>query len=138
MKTSIKLFLSAILFAIVSPLAMQAQDDLYYTPDGYYNYEGSYDSDNSGDTYVTNNYYGGDTEEYVYYEDEDYDYYYSSRVRRFHRPYRGFGYYDPCYTNSYWYEPDPFFWGRKHLRVLLLRTRSTGYLYRLGMGQTLS
>ena len=34
-----------------------------------------------------------------YYEDE-YDFYYSSRIRRFHRPYYNYGYYGNYYTNS--------------------------------------
>ena len=54
-----------------------------------------------GDTYITNyNYYNGDNYEF---EDNDdyYDYEYASRIRRFNRPYYGFGYYDDCYTNYY-------------------------------------
>ena len=46
-----------------------------------------------------------------YYDNEedydDYDYYYSSRIRRFDRPLRGFGYFDDCYVSSYNYDP---FW----------------------------
>lgn len=61
-----------------------------------------YYQDESGNTYVTNNYY----------DDEDYyDYSYSSRLRRFHDPYFGCGYYDNYYTNSYWYSYDPWDWG---------------------------
>jgi hypothetical protein len=56
--------------------------------------------DDEGNTYVTNNYY-----------DEDYDYIYASRINRFHRPIYGFGYYDPFYTNMYWYNNDPFYFG---------------------------
>jgi hypothetical protein len=57
--------------------------------------------DENGNTYITNNYYG----------DDDYDYFYASRINRFHRPIYGFGYYDPFYTNMYWYNYDPFFFG---------------------------
>ncbi|MCF8258240.1 MAG: hypothetical protein K9J06_11835 [Flavobacteriales bacterium] len=57
--------------------------------------------DENGDTYITNNYYG----------DDDYDYMYASRINRFHRPIYGYGYYDPFYTNMYWYTYDPYFYG---------------------------
>jgi hypothetical protein len=53
-------------------------------------------SDEKGNTYITNNYY----------IDDYYDYSYSSRIRRFHRP-AGFGYYSSYYTNSYWYDYYP-------------------------------
>ncbi|MDR2971867.1 MAG: hypothetical protein LBU83_08075 [Bacteroidales bacterium] len=61
-------------------------------------------SDESGNTYITNNYY---------YEDGDYyDYYFSSRIKRFHTNFSlGFGYYDPFYTNMYWYNYSPAYWG---------------------------
>ena len=57
----------------------------------------------TGNTYITNNYYD---------EDDYYDYYYTSRIRRFHRDlYCGWGYYDPFYTNLYWYDYNPYNWG---------------------------
>jgi hypothetical protein len=47
-----------------------------------------------------------------YYEMDDYyDYMYASRLRRFHRPFGGFSYYNPFYTNMYWYNYDPLFFG---------------------------
>ncbi|MFW6019427.1 MAG: hypothetical protein ACOCPM_02500, partial [Bacteroidales bacterium] len=56
-----------------------------------------YSSDESGDTYVTNNYY---------------DYSYSSRIRRFHSGNSmGFGYYDPYFTNMYYYNHNPYHYG---------------------------
>ncbi len=48
---------------------------------------------------VINNYY------------DDYDYYYSSRINRFHRSYAAFGYYSPVFTDTYWYNWQPFSWG---------------------------
>ena len=53
-----------------------------------------------------NNYYGD------YYESEDpYNSYYSSRIRRFHRPMFGYSYYGGLYTNNYWYNRyDPFYY----------------------------
>ena len=53
-----------------------------------------------GNTYVTNNYSS----------DDYYDYAYSSRIRRFNQP-MGYSYYDPYYTNSYWYDYQPNSWG---------------------------
>lgn len=52
-----------------------------------------------------------------YYDDDNfsfddyYDYSYSVRIKRFHRPVYGFGYYDDYYTNLYWYTYDPWVWG---------------------------
>jgi hypothetical protein len=48
---------------------------------------------------VVNNYYN------------DYDYYYSSRINRFHRTYSVFDYYAPVFTDSYWYDYQPYSWG---------------------------
>ncbi|MCX7696739.1 MAG: hypothetical protein N2Z72_03480, partial [Bacteroidales bacterium] len=57
-------------------------------------------TDQNGNTYITNNYY----------YDDYYDYEYTARLRRF---YGGgwFDYYDPFYTNLYWYTYDPFLFG---------------------------
>ena len=87
--------------------------DGYSTVDDYYP-EGGYGQNTSTEPYseqyvdengnnITNNYYGD------YYEDDD-DYFYSSRIRRFHRA-NTWGYYDPWYTNMYYYNYDPFYWG---------------------------
>ena len=47
-----------------------------------------------------------------YNEDDYYDYYYTSRLRRFHVNIGcGFGYYDPYFTNLYWYDYYPSSWG---------------------------
>ncbi|AYA38089.1 hypothetical protein D3Y59_14205 [Hymenobacter oligotrophus] len=54
---------------------------------------------------------GGASSEYYA---DDYDYSYSARIRRFHQPsYRGLGlgYYDYAYTDYYWYNPSPFYYG---------------------------
>lgn len=37
-----------------------------------------------------------------------YDYYYSSRINRFHRSYSTFSYYSPVYTDTYWYNYQPY------------------------------
>ncbi|MCX7954265.1 MAG: hypothetical protein N3A01_03635 [Bacteroidales bacterium] len=67
-------------------------------------YEQTIESSNNGDTYVTNNYYNFDPDDY-------YDFSYAARIRRFHGPYLGFGYFDGFYTNLYWYTYDPWDWG---------------------------
>jgi hypothetical protein len=49
---------------------------------------------------------------YAYDPDDYYDYSYSSRIRRFHTDvYTGWGYYDPYFTNMYWYDYCPASWG---------------------------
>jgi len=39
------------------------------------------------------------------------DFYYESRIRRFHRNWAHFGYYDPFFTNMYWYNYNPYYIG---------------------------
>src|SRR4030043_1283506 len=76
--------ISALLLA-GSPMAAQFADD------GFRN-------DNTG--LVINNYYY-----------DDYDYYYASRINRFHRSYAAFDYYSPVFTEIYYYNYRPFSWG---------------------------
>lgn len=58
---------------------------------------------------VINNYYNDGPE---YDMDNYYDFMYASRLRRFHNPRRSFfNYYDPFYTNMFWYNNDPFSFG---------------------------
>ena len=76
--------LSALILA-GSPVKAQHADN------GYYN--------NDGTRIVINNYY------------DDYDYYYSSRINRFHRNYVAFDYYAPVFTETYWYSYGPDTWG---------------------------
>ncbi|MFH0842711.1 MAG: hypothetical protein V1903_08835 [Bacteroidota bacterium] len=68
-----------------SPMAAQFADD------GFRN-------DNSGT--VINNYYY-----------DDYDYYFASRINRFHRSYAAFDYYSPVFTETYYYNYRPYSWG---------------------------
>ena len=73
-------------------------DDVYYNPEDDYEYDNSSEDEYVNEEEVVDEdiYEGED-----YYNDEDYDdysYYYTSRIKRFHRPYRGFNYYDPIYT----------------------------------------
>jgi hypothetical protein len=53
----------------------------------------------NGGTVVVNNYY------------DDYDYFFASRISRFHRSYAHFDYYAPLFTDTYWYSYQPFTWG---------------------------
>ncbi|MBN1338088.1 MAG: hypothetical protein JXA03_02130 [Bacteroidales bacterium] len=94
----------------IAPESESGSNNNEYSSGEYveYNAEEPYYSDTEtwqdpeGNTYVTNNYYGSD---------DYYDYSYASRIKRFHDPYYGFGYYSPCYTNQYWYNYDPWYWG---------------------------
>lgn len=58
--------------------------------------------DEYGDTHITHNYFF----------DGIHDYHFSSRIRRFHRyQHLGFGFYDPFFTNMYWYNFNPHHFG---------------------------
>jgi len=46
-----------------------------------------------------------------YNNDNYYDYHFSSRIRRFHRPMHYSGYYNGLYTDYYWYNSDPLYCG---------------------------
>ena len=84
-----------------------SENDEYYTPAEDRPQTESYTDQNGN---VTNNYYGDYYESNSGYDDY-YDYAYSSRIRRFHRPVATFSYYDPFYTNSYWYDYNPYNYG---------------------------
>lgn len=79
---------------IDQPQQTTDQNANYNSPE----YTDSYYNDQDGKTYITNNYYGDG------YNDDDY--YYAARIRRFHNPYAGFGYYSPAYSGFY---GDPFY-----------------------------
>lgn len=68
----------------------------------------TYYEDENGNVRITNNYYNGDNYDF---DNEYYDYEYTSRIRRFHRPAGRYGYYDDYYTNYYYYNYDPYFYG---------------------------
>src|SRR6056297_2621420 len=94
-------------------------DDVYYNPDtdDYYdgrssgNNSGSYDDNNARYEEGYDNGYDNGYDDYAYEQDEYYDYEYTSRVRRFHRPYYGFDYYDPIYVDLSYYDPYFHPWG---------------------------
>ena len=62
-------------------------------------YADNRDFRNDNASIVVNNYY------------DDYDYYFSSRINRFHRSYAAFEYYSPVFTDTYWYNYRPYSWG---------------------------
>lgn len=69
-------------------------------------------------------YFNPTEDEYDYtntYQDENYDYYYTSRIRRFHRPIASFDYFNTYYYDFWHYDPFYFdfnyinnFWFRNH------------------------
>ena len=68
----------------------------------------TYYEDENGNVQITNNYYNGDNYDF---DNEYYDYEYSSRIKRFRRNNGNYGYYDDYYTNYYWYDYDPYYYG---------------------------
>jgi hypothetical protein len=84
------------------PMSIWAQyDDLYYNPDNYHTttlknhiHTGTGSDISFGDQDFDNQSY-----DYL----DDYDFYYSSRIRRFHRPARGIDFYDPYFVDLVYY-----------------------------------
>jgi len=85
MKAKYYLVILSVLLLSGMPVKAQYPDNPYHS--------------NGGATVNTNNYYDGN------------DYYYSSRINRFHRSYVAFEYYSPVFTSTYWYGYTPFSWG---------------------------
>lgn len=92
--------------------AVYRQHEDYYDDSPLVYEDGSYQGnskksysyyDQDSDRVVINNYYGSD-----FY---DYDYLYSSRIRRFSRPYYSWNYYDPFFTDMFYYNYNPAYWG---------------------------
>jgi len=81
-----KLYIGIITAALLPGLIVQAQIDE------------SRDFRNDDANTIVNNYY-------------NYDYYYSSRINRFHRSFVTFDYYAPLFTDSFWYNYEPSSWG---------------------------
>ncbi len=106
-------FLASMLFALTSSSFAQF-DDLYYNPETDYvavqttsrDYdqprEQTYSDPAPASQYNENNY----DDEYASRID-DYDFHYSSRIRRFNRPMmgNGFGFYDPFFVDRFHYDP---------------------------------
>jgi hypothetical protein len=145
------MILSAILitglFYLILPVSLQAQDDLYYNPRDSRNISNV--RSNATDTYAYNDSgYQGDYDNDMYDYYDDYDYQYSTRIRRFHRVNPGFGYYDPFFVDPFFYDPfmmayyNPFMfrpmnpWVRGHrFRMMYCNSWGMGYNpWGMGMG----
>lgn len=85
MKAKYYIGILSVLMLSGMPVKAQFSDGTYYG--------------NDGTRIIVNNYYA------------DCDYYYSSRINRFHRSYAAFEYYSPVFTDTYWYTYTPFSWG---------------------------
>ena len=109
LKQKLLLAVASVCAMMLVSTSLSAQyDDMYYDPDEFRSTEtsrGYYDDADDDYDRIS----GQEQRSRVSsnYDDDYYDYYYSSRIRRFNRPYRGFGYYDPVYVDMAYY--DPFF-----------------------------
>lgn len=99
------------LFAVLTLAGtLSAQDDLYYNPDRDKVFTDKYSANSNVRSTEKNYSYQEEDrsyEEEAYDYEDNYDYYYSSRIRRFQRPMYGFNFYDPVYVDMFYY--DPFF-----------------------------
>ena len=77
-----------------------AQDDLYYDPSTDAPAPPVYDDSRQEDSKITKQYSDDD-----YYDEDEYAYEYSSRIRRFHRPVQTVDYYDPFFVDMWNYDP---------------------------------
>lgn len=103
-----KLIVLIAALVVTGSLSAQQYDDLYYNPDKDKSFFKDYNADKqeTSKTYTARNdekAYRDTDEDDAYYD--DYDYYYSSRVRRFHRPFYGFNFFDPVYVDMSYYDP---------------------------------
>lgn len=108
-------FFSFLLVAAVMTTANAQYDDVYFDPDRDVSYTSSkgarYTKAANDNATNTSNYNYDDSaydfgrESSVNVADEQHDYYYTSRIRRFNRPYYGFNFYDPVYVDMAYYDP---------------------------------
>ena len=120
MKNTLNNLFLALFLALISQ-GIQAQfDDIYYDPDRNEPAK-EIKKDRQEDTYSRDEYNDVPVDEHEYSYDDDYtdwensDYYYASRIKRFHRPFVGFDYYHGCYIDNYFYDPfdfNPFYYDR--------------------------
>lgn len=99
-------YILAISFLLVAGMVKAQFDDLYFDPetDESYYYDEFY-SDDDYDYFDDDEYDNYD--EYDYWR--DYDNYYTSRIRRFHRPWVRMGFYNSWAYNSLFYDPFDFY-----------------------------
>lgn len=127
-------FLLSFLIVGFAKVTFAQYDDLYYEPDtddGYYD-ASSYDTE---DSYATDEYQvkdsdSYDNDDYDYFN--DYNYYYSSRIRRFNRPIYGSSFYDPFYVDSYYYNPASYLGRSSSGLTLLIYDNNFGPSYGFG------
>jgi hypothetical protein len=90
----------------ISPVGAQ-MDDVYYNPDEVVKLKNNPSSSNRLGSYRPEAYSADETSfsdgADSYYD--DYDFYYTSRIRRFHRPLQGFSFFDPYYIDMAYYDP---------------------------------
>jgi hypothetical protein len=113
MKT-IQLFLISIVLILSSCITIETtssgfKDEIYYSAEQYA--EVAEKEEQEEQAYAQENESQNQDNEENYYDeyssDDYYDYGYSVRLRRFHGPTFGFGYYNNYYTNSFWYSGYP-------------------------------
>ncbi len=85
--------------------AFAQYDDLYYNPDNSVSESTTVNSPSNDQNYAAMRGNQVSSYESQNYDNDEYDYYYTSRIRRFHRPLYGFNYFDPYYTDLYYYDP---------------------------------
>ena len=96
MKSGIyKYFFGLFLSVAIAGVASAQYDDIYFDPN---NADEAYAAVELEKYYDESDYEGKDIE-------DDYDYYYSSRIKRFNNPYYGFDFYSPAYVNPAYYNP---------------------------------
>lgn len=83
--------------------------------------------DENGNLVLRNDYY--DSDEFNY--DDYYDYSYAARLRRFHGNYT-WNYYDPYYTNTYWYNGSPNSYGTSIYTTYIYNYYPTNSYYNWG------
>lgn len=102
MKRNKSLVWSLLVPAVLIVTPVFSQDDLYYDPSTDASSKPVYSDSYREDNNVTRQYREDD-----YYDEDEYAYEYSSRIRRFHQPVRTIDYYDPFFVDMWYY--DPFF-----------------------------
>ena len=123
MKTKLTLLIISILFLSACSTTYYSSipyDDVYYN--GQQAQIAANNQTNNSDYNEVEVNEGEYNSEYAQEEQEDYPGYYndfnayynylfSARIRRFHRPYYSYGYYNNYFTNMYWYDMNPYLWG---------------------------
>jgi hypothetical protein len=114
-KTIFSTMLTMILIVAVVMTAQAQYDDVYFDPNrdapASYAKGKRYDYTNSNSrsageyTYDDKSFDYEESDRSSLQADDEYDYYYTSRIRRFNRPLYGFNYFDPYYVDVAYYDP---------------------------------